>query len=114
MPINRVHMYPDAADRLLKAPGTGWALRAVAEKAGKKVKRPKDQEIAIRAGIGHRGAFAQVMMRGPRAVFIEFGTRHQKALAPLRNAVFGLKGVRAAFSLEGVKSGLRGPRLGRR
>lgn len=90
----RMRFFSDHEDRLKKAPATGWALREVADKAKGRVSAPKDQTLSVRAGVGPRGAFSQVIMRGPRATFIEFGTFRQRALAPLRSAIFAMKGVR--------------------
>lgn len=82
---------------------TAAALRPIAQRAANAVSLPvnlraygyarqESYEVTSRAGVGPRGAFAQVIMRGPRAVAIEFGTRTRPALAPLRRALFGMRG----------------------
>jgi tRNA(Ile2) C34 agmatinyltransferase TiaS len=90
----KVHVFADADDRLKKDAGTARALRLVAEKAEHRVRAPHGYDVSVKAGRGPRGAFAQVIMRGPRAIFIEFGTRKQKPLAPLRNAIMSIRGTR--------------------
>jgi hypothetical protein len=87
-------MFPDYKERLLRSPATGAALRKVAETAKSRIRAPSGQVLSVRAGVGRRGAFSQVVMTGPRAIFVEFGTRFQRALAPIRSAIFGMKGVR--------------------
>jgi hypothetical protein len=82
-----VKVHQDQVDELTRDPMVGHLLRGVAEKIAAKVHAPKDQAISVRGGVSRRGAFSQVLMRGPRAVFIEFGTRRQQAKAPLRSAL---------------------------
>lgn len=76
-------------DLLRKDGGVGHAMRQVAAQVRDRVNAPSNQAVSIRAGVGRRGAFSQVIMRGPGALTIEFGSRTRKALAPLRNALRG-------------------------
>lgn len=45
--------------------------------------------LSTRRGRGPNGAFAQVIMRGPGALAVEFGTRRRRPMAPLRRALGG-------------------------
>jgi hypothetical protein len=45
--------------------------------------------LSTKRGRGPNGAFAQVIMRGPGALAVEFGTRRSRPLAPLRRALGG-------------------------
>ena len=86
-----VKFFPDAVRELQHDKSSALALRGVAQAFAKRVRPPKDQRISTRAGVGTKGAFSQVQMSGPRAIFIEFGTLKQRALSPLRSAIFGHK-----------------------
>lgn len=90
----RTRVVPDYQERMKKDAGTARLLLKVADTAKSRVRAPHDQVISTKSGIGPRGAFAQLIMRGPRAIFVEFGTRTQKPLAPLRNALASIRGVR--------------------
>jgi len=90
----RVVMYHNASDLLRNDAGTARLLRVAAEKLKGKVRAPSGYTTSVRAGVGRRGAFSQVIMSGHRAVFVEFGTKTVAALAPLRRAAFGQKGVK--------------------
>lgn len=89
----RVNFRMDGEALLKKDPGTGRLLRQVAEKVEARVKVPSGYTTTVKAGVGRHGAFSQVILHGPRAIFLEFGTKTTKALAPIRAAVFG-KGVK--------------------
>lgn len=90
----RIEFKGDAIHNLQYDPGTGRLMRAVAEIVSRRVKVPEGQQLSVKAGVARRGAFSQVIMRGKNAVFVEFGTRTRKAVAPLRNAIFSTKGVK--------------------
>lgn len=66
-------------------------LREEAEALQNRVRLPSRAKLHLvtRAGVGPRGAFSQVMMRGSGALAIEFGTRRRRAIAPLRSALRG-------------------------
>lgn len=83
----RVVVHSDADRQMLESQASAAALRAVAEKVSKRVRAPKEFKISTRAGVGPRGAFSQVMMDGPGAVAVEFGTHTHAAKAPLRSAL---------------------------
>ena len=87
--LDRIHFVSGAEQLLAKDRGVAAALHAVATKARSSAAVPADQRLSVIAGVSRRGAFAQLVMTGPRAIFVEFGTRKQRALAPLRNAIFG-------------------------
>lgn len=63
--------------------------REVAARVRLPTRRRKDLTLSTKAGMGPRGAFSQVIMRGPGALAIEFGTRRTRAFAPLRRALRG-------------------------
>jgi hypothetical protein len=85
----RIQMHHDADAKIAKDPSVGRELRKVAETVKGRVRAPKDMSLTVHAGVSRRGAFSQVIMRGPNAVFVEFGSRTRRALAPLRNALRG-------------------------
>jgi hypothetical protein len=79
------------ADATLNALSVG-ELRTGARKIAQRVRLPrraKGLKVSTRAGIGPRGGFSQVIMRGPGALAIEFGTRRRRPVAPLRKALRG-------------------------
>ena len=85
----KVRYLPGADKKLSNDPGSARLLRAVADRIKGRVKVPKGYEVTTQSHVSRRGAFAQIVMRGPRAIFIEFGTKNDHSpLAPLRKAVF--------------------------
>lgn len=66
-------------------------LAVQAEALASRVNAPKSQTLSTRAGIGPRGAYSQVMMKGPGALSIEFGNRRMRPIAPLRKAMSGFQ-----------------------
>jgi len=86
--LERIRFMPGATAELQKDSSVAQALRQVVDKAKGGAHAP-GMTFSTIAGVSRRGAFAQLIMTGPRAIFVEFGTRKQKALAPLRNAIFG-------------------------
>lgn len=87
--IRRVRFFSNGEDLLLKAKAVGGILRATAQGFAGKVTAPSGQAISAKGGIGPRGAFGQVIMRGPGAVDVEFGSQRRPAQAPLRSAILG-------------------------
>jgi hypothetical protein len=85
----RIVFHPDAEKDLRQSAAVARALRAVADKVQRKVRAPKHLTLSTRAGVGRRGAFAQVIMAGSGALAVEFGTRTNVAIAPLRRALRG-------------------------
>jgi hypothetical protein len=87
----KVTYFADSDRKLEKDESVASALRVIAKTLEKRVQVPKgDYSTTTKAGVSHKGAFAQIILKGPRAIFIEFGTTSQKALAPLRRAIFGV------------------------
>lgn len=66
-------------------------LAAAAERIKARVRLPSSGKLSLstKRGRGPNGAFAQVIMRGPGAIAIEFGTSRSRAVAPLRRALGG-------------------------
>lgn len=77
-----------SADKTLNALSVD-DLAAEAQRIASRVKLPRRANLTLstRRGVGPRGAFAQVVMRGEAALAIEFGTRRSRAVAPLRRAM---------------------------
>jgi hypothetical protein len=65
------------------------ALGEVAKERAKRVSAPSRFSVSTRAGVGPKGAFAQVIMRGGGAIGWEFGSIRNPPMSPLRTAVFG-------------------------
>lgn len=88
----RVKMDAQTDKKLLRDASTGWLLRATAEKVKDRVRLPsRDLSLSVRAGIGPRGAFSQVIMTGPGALAVEFGSRRHEPKAPLRAALRSIR-----------------------
>lgn len=68
-------------------------LGRIAEDLAGTVNAPADMTIATRKGHSRRGAFAQVQMLGDGAVAVEFGSRNNPPLAPLRSALARFKAL---------------------
>lgn len=84
----------DTADEELQRLSVG-ELHEHAKRIAARVRLPSSGpaagklRLSTRRGRGPNGAFAQVIMRGPGALAIEFGTRRSRPLAPLRRALGG-------------------------
>lgn len=67
------------------------ALHDAAKKIAARVRLPSTGRLRVytKRGRGPNGAFAQVIMRGPGALAVEFGTRRSRPVAPLRRAFRG-------------------------
>lgn len=50
---------------------------------------PRHLRVFTRHGVSRRGAYAQIILRGPGALTWEFGNRSRPPRAPLRRAVGG-------------------------
>jgi hypothetical protein len=85
--MTRFHMLPGVERDLQRDSGVAQQLRSVAEGIAPRVAAPAGMSVSTIAGVGPRGAFAQVIMTGPRAVIIEFGGRFTAPAAPLRRAL---------------------------
>lgn len=85
-----VQVHRDAIEQLKFLPEVAEALGAEASKIAPRVRiHGKNVTVFSRHGVGRRGAFAQVIMRGSGAKAIEFGSRNNPPLAPLRKALSG-------------------------
>lgn len=88
-----VRIFQGAIDSLKDDPGVAEQLRKTAQKVKGRVRAPRRMRVFTRAGVGPRGAFAQVVMEDaddpPGAVAVEFGTKDTPPLAPLRKALGG-------------------------
>lgn len=86
----KIKYLPNADHELSNSESTGRLLKQVADGIKPRVKMPKEDgyELMTFGGRSRRGAFAQLVLRGPRAIFVEFGTKTKAAQAPLRRAVF--------------------------
>lgn len=77
--------------RIAYEKGVKTNLAEEAEKVRGRVQVPRRAqsklEVSVRSGIGGSGAYAQVIMRGPGALAIEFGSRNNAPIAPLRKAL---------------------------
>lgn len=79
---------PDAVESLVWEKPIGYLMRDVATGLLPRVAVPPGADVQMKGGIGRtRGAFAQLIMFHPRALYIEYGTRNQPPRAPLRRAV---------------------------
>jgi len=89
--MNTVRLFPVAIASLGQDEGVAAQLGEKAEEVRARVRAPRKMQLTTRYGVGPRGAFSQVMMRGPgtSALAIEFGTRRTPPLAPLRKALAG-------------------------
>lgn len=72
---------------LIQSDEVAGELGLIAKRFSQKVRAPSSQTVGIRAGVGPQGAFSQVIMRGPGAIAIEFGSRNNAPMAPLRKAL---------------------------
>lgn len=85
----RLEFKPNGISGLAKSESTAERLGAVARVINRRVVAPRHLSKRVRWGVSRRGAFAQVIMRGPGAVVWEFGGLHNPPHAPLRNALRG-------------------------
>jgi len=85
----RVQVDPIAVERLHEDESVAALLHGVAQSVEGRVRAPSRMAITTRAGVGRRGAYAQVRMTGPGAIVEEFGSRTRAPSAPLRNALRG-------------------------
>lgn len=90
----RLVFRPDGIARLADAEETAELLQAEAEKIEARVVAPLHLDTDTRSGVGPHGAYAQVQLIGDGAIAWEFGSRHQPAHAPLRNALRNGRGAR--------------------
>lgn len=76
---------------LRKDPGIWQELEVHANRLKAAVQAPSSQIVTVKRGIARSGRtgepFAQVIMRGPGALAIEFGARGGIPQAPLRKAL---------------------------
>lgn len=81
----------DALKKILNEEGVRNTLLVEANKVKARVQVPRRAQskltLITQAGRGPSGAFAQVIMRGPGALAIEFGSRNNAPIAPLRKAL---------------------------
>lgn len=77
-----------SADKTINGLSVGELGRA-ADRIAARVHLPSRAKLSLstKRGMGPRGAFSQVIMRGSGALAIEFGTRRRRAVAPLRRAL---------------------------
>lgn len=77
--------------QLLSEEGVRNELLVEANKIKARVQIPRRAQdklaLSTRVGKGRNGPFAQVIMRGPGALAIEFGSRNNAPIAPLRKAL---------------------------
>lgn len=85
----RVRTIPGAIDELAESREMVAMLREVAGDISGRVRAPSHLTVSTRAGVGPRGAFAQVIMSGPGALTEEFGNSSRGPKAPLRRAIGG-------------------------
>lgn len=84
-----IRFIPGAEKLLMSDRDVARDLREKAEKVRRKVRAHPRFDLSVRAGVGPRGAFSQVIMRGPGALTEEFGSRRVPPRAPLRSALRG-------------------------
>lgn len=87
--MNQVRTFPSEIAKLKQEFSVAEGLGREAEVVRGRVRAPAKMEVFTRFGIGPRGAFSQVIMRGDGALAVEFGTRRSRAVAPLRRALGG-------------------------
>lgn len=85
--MTTIRMLPNWKQDLTYDPTVAQQLRLIAGDVASRVDAPSRMTITTRAGVGPRGAFAQVQMFGPGALTVEFGNRSRPPLAPLRRAL---------------------------
>lgn len=85
--MSSVKLFQDAIDSLAEDPAIADELGKAADKVRASVRAPRHLRVWTRRGVGPRGAFAQVGMTGQGALAIEYGSRKNRALAPLRSAI---------------------------
>lgn len=82
-------MIPGALERLVQDASIADQLGEEAERLRRKVRAPSRMTLTTRSGVGRKGAFAQVVMRGPGAIAAEFGSRNNAPGAHLRSVLRG-------------------------
>jgi len=82
-------MIPGALEQLTRDARVADQLGDEAERLRRKVRAPSRMTLTTRSGVGRKGAFAQVVMRGPGAVAAEFGSRNNAPGAHLRSVLRG-------------------------
>lgn len=85
--MTSVRMVPGAIDQLMRSEEVAAELGKVAGQVRGRVRAPSRMQVFDRHGVGPRGAFAQVIMRGPGALTVEYGNRTRAPKAPLRGAL---------------------------
>lgn len=75
--------------QIVEGAETWMALEKEAQRIAARVQVPSKHRVWVKRGKGPKGAFAQVILEGPAAIAIEFGTRRSRAVAPLRRALRG-------------------------
>lgn len=83
----KIVVHQAGLEEIKRSPEVAEMLGGVADGVAQGVNAPSTVEVSTRHGVGRRGAFAQVVMTGSGALAIEFGSRHNPPLAPLRNAL---------------------------
>lgn len=90
----RVHILEAGIRELGGKQDIAGQLDEAAEELKARVRIPRRHnrlKLSTRHGVGPRGAFAQVIMRGSGALAVEFGTRRSAPVAPLRRALGGMR-----------------------
>lgn len=87
--MTTVRILHDGIRELERSPEVAALLGNEAATVQRRVRAPSHLRLSTRKGVGPRGAFAQVIMRGRGVIPIEFGSRNNAPMAPLRNALRG-------------------------
>jgi len=87
----RFRMIPGALDELARDVRIAEQLLDRAEHVQRRIRAPSRMTLSTRSGVGRKGAFAQVTMRGPGAIAAEYGSRNNAPGAHLRSALRGLR-----------------------
>lgn len=89
----RITFHREALDDVLNSDGVQKELEKHAKTVANRAQGSRgtsDLTFRTRRGKSRKGAFAQTIMRGDGALAVEFGSRNNEPLAPLRNALKGL------------------------
>lgn len=88
--MTRVRIFGNAVSEVCNSRGVWLELEKQAEHIkGRTTGVPHTMRLWIKRGKGPKGAFAQLIMEGPGAIAIEYGTRTRAPKAPLRKALRG-------------------------
>ena len=85
----QTRMIPRALEQLARDARLADQLGEEAERLRRQVRAPSRMTLTTRSGVGRKGAFAQLVMRGPGAVAAEFGSRTNAPGAHLRSVLRG-------------------------